>query len=292
VNNEGAVIDDFVIEGEGLYDTDNDGVTDDRDICPDTAPMTPVDENGCLFTLPAENYGVEITSASCPDQNTGEAILSAADTSYSYTVSIDDRTYTLNEAEGFYSTVNQLAVGTYSACYTIEEVPYYQECIEVTISQPDVLTATYNLDENSGELDLNMAGASLYYITNTHQGEQTSSVSVNGRATIALNKGINLIEVTTDLDCQGSLTYEFFISEEVLFYPNPTQGEVNLYVGGTDNEVECSVRNIEGKLLQQTITQVAQPRNITLDLGAYAKGVYFIEVSSPTVRQTLKIIKD
>ncbi len=292
VNNEGAVIDDFVIEGEGLYDTDNDGVTDDRDICPDTAPMTPVDENGCLFTLPAENYGVEITSASCPDQNTGEAILSAADTSYSYTVSIDDRTYTLNEAEGFYSTVNQLAVGTYSACYTIEEVPYYQECIEVTISQPDILTATYNLDENSGELDLNMAGASLYYVTNTHQGEQTSSVSVNGRATIALNKGINLIEVTTDLDCQGSLTYEFFISEEVLFYPNPTQGEVNLYVGGTDNEVECSVRNIEGKLLQQTITQVAQPRNITLDLGAYAKGVYFVEVNSPTVRQTLKIIKD
>ena len=288
---EGAVIDDFVIEGVGLYDTDGDGVTDDRDVCPNTAPMTPVDSNGCLFTLPKENYGTEITSGSCADADTGSAILSVTNTDYTYNVSIDGRTFTLSESEGFYQSVDQLGIGDYTACFTIEEVPYYQECVALTIAAPETLSATYSLDEINGSLALNMEGASLYYITNTHQGAQTSSVSVNGKANVTLNKGINLIEVSTDLDCQGSLQYEFFISEEVLFYPNPTKGEVFLYVGGSDNQVECRVRDIRGNLIEQVTKSVSQPRNVSMDLSNYARGIYFVEVSSPTVRQTLKVVK-
>lgn len=291
VNNEGVVIDDFIVEGVGFLDSDGDGITDDKDLCPNSAPMTPTDENGCLFSLPQDNYNTEITFGSCPDDNTGAAILSASNTAYSYKVSIDERNYSLNSSKGFYVAVDQLAAGTYDVCYTIEEVPYYQECIALTITEPEPLSATYDVDEINGRVDLDMNGANLYYITNTYRGEKTSSVSSNNNTTIALSKGINLVEITTDLDCQGSLIYEFFVSEEVLLYPNPTQGNVNMYVGGNDDQVQCSVRDIRGSLIERLDKTISQPRNISLDLNNYPSGVYFVEVNGPTVRQTIKVVK-
>jgi hypothetical protein len=291
INNEGVVIDDFIVEGVGFFDSDGDGITDDKDLCPNSPPMTPIDENGCLFSLPQDNYNTEITLGSCPDDNTGAAILSASNTAYSYKVSIDERNYSLNSSEGFYVAVDQLAAGTYDVCYTIEEVPYYQECIALTITEPEPLSATYDVDEINGRVDLDMNGANLYYITNTYRGEKTSSVSLNNNTTIALNKGINLVEITTDLDCQGSLIYEFFISEEVLLYPNPTQGMVNMYVGGNDDQVQCIIRDIRGNLIENIIEPVSQPRDISVDMSHSAGGVYFIEVNGPTVRQTIKVVK-
>ena len=43
-------------------DRDRDGVTDDRDVCPDTAPRTDVDEMGCA--IPGAECGNGIVDAS------------------------------------------------------------------------------------------------------------------------------------------------------------------------------------------------------------------------------------
>ena len=47
-------------------DTDNDGITDDIDQCPNTLAAALVDVNGCeVFTLPVQNFKVEVGSVLC-----------------------------------------------------------------------------------------------------------------------------------------------------------------------------------------------------------------------------------
>ena len=41
-----------------------------------------------------------------------------------------------------------------------------------------------------------------------------------------LNTGLNIIKVYTDLECQGSIEQEVFISEDIHYYPNPTNNDV------------------------------------------------------------------
>ena len=38
-----------------------------------------------------------------------------------------------------------------------------------------------------------------------------------------LPTGLSIIKISTDLDCQGIIEREIFISEDILYYPNPTK---------------------------------------------------------------------
>ena len=44
-----------------------------------------------------------------------------------------------------------------------------------------------------------------------------------------------------DQECQGLYFEEIFVSEEVKVYPNPTNGPLQLYVSGLDNQVTLDV---------------------------------------------------
>ena len=66
-------------------DSDNDGVSDRFDNCPDTPEDSTVDLNGCpIFTLPLDNNKVSVTSASCIGNTDGSIGLSIEDASYTY----------------------------------------------------------------------------------------------------------------------------------------------------------------------------------------------------------------
>ena len=73
-------------------DTDNDGITDDIDQCPNTLAAALVDVNGCeVFTLPVQNFKVEVGSATCVGNSDGVINLSIEDASYDYSVTITGR---------------------------------------------------------------------------------------------------------------------------------------------------------------------------------------------------------
>ena len=71
------------------FDSDSDGVKDNVDQCPATSPGAVVDVNGCeVFSLPNENFRVEVGSATCIGNSDGVINLSVEDASYDYTVTI------------------------------------------------------------------------------------------------------------------------------------------------------------------------------------------------------------
>ena len=58
----------------GPVDSDGDGVTDDLDICPNTAPHHEVDESGCPVLKDADGDGVTDDRDRCPDTPAGTEV--------------------------------------------------------------------------------------------------------------------------------------------------------------------------------------------------------------------------
>ena len=270
-------------------DTDNDGVSDDLDQCPSTPQGNDVDVYGCtVIILAADNFEVKVTSSSCIGTQDGSISVSAKDTSLSYFVTIDGVAYGLNSNLGYAKTVENLEIGTYPVCFTLSGQTTFEQCYNVVLSQPEPLAVAAiqsNLDDS---LYLNLSGAQSYNMV--HNG--VSKILTSNQITVALDKGINTVQVFTDYECQGVFEETYFISEDVFFYPNPTDGIVHMFVGGNDAEVSFIVRDIRGSIIQNTVKTLSQSRKVDFNLGDNAKGVYFIEVSAPTVMQTLKIVKN
>jgi hypothetical protein len=158
----------------------------------------------------------------------------------------------------------------------------------VVLSQPDPLTVDAAQYLGGDNLYLSLSGSSSFNIT--HNG--LMSKAKPGDLNISLSKGLNTVKIYTDYECQGFFEKNYFNSEEILVSPNPVDDIVNILVGGNDQEVQFSIRDIRGVTLINSTKKLVNNRKVSFDLGDYANGVYFVEVISPTVTQTSKIIKD
>jgi hypothetical protein len=69
-------------------------------------------------------------------------------------------------------------------------------------------------------------------------------------------------------------------------YPNPTNSFLNIEFEGA--LIEVTLRNLEGKLLSQTIVN-ASP--ILLDMTNYPSGMYLLQLTGENHLQTQRIIK-
>ena len=270
-------------------DSDNDGVTDDFDQCPSTQEGDDVDVYGCtVLLLSQDNFQVSVTANSCIGTNDGSIYVSVKNENLQYQVLIDGQQFGLNSNYGFTRELENLGVGTYSVCFTVNGYEYFEQCFDVVLSQPDPLSVDAREYFGGDNLYLNLSGSSSFNIL--HNGHLSNAKA--GYLSISLSKGLNDIKVFTDYECQGFFEETYFNSEEILVNPNPVNDVVNILVGGDDQEVQFMIRDIRGVTLINSTKKLINNRKVSFDLGDYANGVYFVEVISPTVIQTSKIIKD
>ncbi|MGA1385231.1 MAG: T9SS type A sorting domain-containing protein, partial [Flavobacteriaceae bacterium] len=126
-----------------------------------------------------------------------------------------------------------------------------------------------------------------YYIT--HNG--TTTTTDKQQVTIALRSGNNTLEVNTDQGCQGVFFEEVFVSEEVILYPNPTQGMIQVFVAGLDQSISIIIRDLSGGVRINRHVQVPQNRVVELDLTEFPSGIYLMTLSGQTIRSSEKILK-
>jgi uncharacterized protein (DUF1501 family) len=278
--------------GLKYIDADQDGVPNIDDNCPDTPVGTVVDLNGCeIFNLPINNYKVEVTATTCFGTSKGIIKAQIENTKYEYLVSVKGpnnyvNIQTLAIGKGTWM-IEGLASGSYFICFTIKNKPGYQQCFELFVSQPPALSTQANVDHTNKLLTLNLAGSQNYYITINGKSQKTTSSTF----TIALPTGLSSIGVKADQECQGSFNHQVFISETAVVYPNPTQGPLNIYVGGTDKSVNIGIKDISGSTKYQRSVTVNADRTVHLDLSSLRVGEYIIVVKSSTVSQTFKVIR-
>ena len=289
----GSICEGFDLNGDGeidYCDFDNDGVPNHLDQCPDTPDGVLVNTDGCeVFSLPNENFRVEVGSATCIGNSDGVINLSVEDASYDYTVTITGKDNVTITGSSKTASVTGLAKGTYTVCFSVDGQDDYEQCFEVNVTEPPALSAFIDIDTDDRRASIVMSGSSTY------------NIEINGKKTTvgsdsfetSLSTGLNIIKVYTDLECQGYVEREVFISEDIHYYPNPTQNDVKVHVGGKDTKVKVSVFNASGALVytkEQTIEDIS--RKTAIDLSRQIQGTYIVVMESETVRQTFKIIRE
>ena len=84
-----------------------------------------------------------------------------------------------------------------------------------------------------------------------------------------------------------------FISEDIHYYPNPTDSDVKDHVGGEDTRVKVSVFSEKGDLIYSRYQDIADmSRKTNIDLTNQIPGTYIVILESKTVRKTFKIIRE
>ena len=275
-------------------DLDKDGVLNDSDECPNTPEGTPVDFKGCsIFTLPANNNKVEVTSATCIGTTDGSLGFSIEDNSKNYTVTVSNQSasFTVESritGQNKSASVLNLAKDTYSVCFKVDGQEAYEQCFEVVIGEPKALSAFIDIDNDNRTTSIQLAGSSTYNVE--INGERFEVKGDNFSAN--LSTGLNIIKVSTNLDCQGVIEKEVFISEDIMYYPNPTQKDVNVHVSGEDTRVMVSVFSEKGDLIYSKEQQIQDfSRKTHIDLSLQITGTYIVVMEGKTVRKTFKIVK-
>lgn len=271
-------------------DSDGDGVADAYDECPGTPEGVMVNNKGCkVFSLDPDTFVVETLSNSCIGQTDGVVSVRALNSNYNYLIEFTGsaNTLELNSANSYQSAFTDLGTGSYSLCISVVEFPEYRQCYQVNVEEPEELGVVAVSDRLNGLLQLNLSGDGPYTIE--LNGEETTTN--NTRITLPLKPGMNRLNVSAKLDCQGSYFKEIFVSENVVVYPNPTDGPVQIYVGGSDKEVSFSVVNLQGQQLHRELVAIPSSRVIEYELGNYPSGVYIFTLQGDTVDKQFKVIK-
>jgi len=271
-------------------DDDNDGVLDIFDQCPNTTLGSSVDLNGCeIFLLPANNFSVAVTSSTCVGSENGSISISAQNKEYSYTATISGQSsIILNASNNFEASISGLGAGIYDVCFTIAGIDSYNQCFSVTIIEPVPLSTSAKIDLANRSVDLSLKGSTSYNILLNGAVIKTTASNLS----LDLKPGMNYLSISTDLDCQGTYFEEIFVSEDVLAYPNPTDGMLQLYIGGSDDTVTLNVYDINSQNIISKSFEVSSSRVIEADISRFKTGIYFFVLDGKTIKTAHKIIKN
>lgn len=266
-------------------DEDSDGVVDANDICPGTTLGATVNVDGCeVFSLPEDNFTVIASSETCRGSNNGSIEVTALE-ALSYTASLSGTSVEFSQSTIF----ENLSAGTYELCITVAGQADYEQCFDLTITEPEALSVYSSLDNSTNLLTLELNGGTFYKVQLNGQSFLTDDSSIE----LKLDQSVNKVSVSTDVDCQGKFEETFLLSDRASAYPNPiiNSGTVSLDLG---KEVEApmtvQVFNLSGRLLYSSQRDVLYGK-LDVDLSPYSNGMYLVKVFGKDVAHEFKIIK-
>ncbi len=279
-------------DGEGDIcddDSDNDGIPDMDDLCPNTPSDAVVDFDGCpIFSLPASNFTLKTIGESCIANNDGQLEITAQEAlEYTATLRLGNTDQALPFTQEL--TFTDLEAGAYELCITIAGQMDYEQCFDVTIDEPESLSASSKVDAIAKNVTLDLKGSTTYFIALNGESYRTNESHI----TLPLNRVENTLRITGDKGCQGSYEEIIVISNSVMAYPNPVvQERVSVYLGSRDEfqTVRASIYSLSGAKIMEKEMSV-EGGLIEIGTTTLAKGVYILNVSNKATLFNHKIIK-
>lgn len=105
---------------------------------------------------------------------------------------------------------------------------------------------------------------------------------------------------TDNNGCSNSTNYQLSVSEclginsisyangGIKLYPNPTNSSVNIEFA-TGDKKQVVVTDLTGRVIfDSAVTKM----NVSIDLTAYASGVYYVKVQSESINEVIKVVKE
>ncbi|MCX2681114.1 M12 family metallo-peptidase [Galbibacter sp. EGI 63066] len=278
---------DLCVDGDFAPDTDQDGVLDSDDLCPNTPLGAKVDVNGCeLFTIAPNNYLLQTTAESCINSNNGSISITTEET-YNYTATLSGTS--TNTSETFSNTINftNLSAGNYELCFTVTEDSSYEQCFTVSIGEPEPLSVFSRLNREDNTVSLELNGGTLYTIELNGTTTQTDKDNI----VLELKDDVNFIKVYTDKNCQGVYEERILSADAVQVYPNPFSSYLNIYTGMPETETNIELYNMMGQLAKQVRAVSDAQGKIEIPLGGLLPGLYIVNVENNEAHKTFKVIK-
>ena len=129
---------------------------------------------------------------------------------------------------------------------------------------------------SSGQFNPAIAGVGTHTIIYSYSDSNACSASNSQTAYVDLCTGI-----TNEI-----------IKNEILLFPNPTTGIVNIMLWGGNSTIQLTVTNLLGEIKIRTeIPENLNQSSYTLNLSQLPSGVYFIELFDKNQSSKLKVIK-
>ncbi len=281
------------LSGEIKSNTDGDLIPNDEDNCPFVTNPNQADFNnngiGDLCDLNDQrNIKIFKKDATCRGKQNGEIDISAIAV-FDYEVEISGsngyyRSFTMSNQE---LLIQNLTPGTYQIC-VMERISSFQTCYTTEINEPLPLNVTSKINKSNKIISLNFEGGEKYI------------VNINGKKFLTkenekdfnLAKGLNIIEVSTSLDCQGTHKEYIYIDTKSQIYPNPSSDNLNILVGGDSLHSEIDIIDTFGNIVySKKIKLDFASRYFKLDISMLPVGNYFLKIHSNSGFETIKFMK-
>lgn len=267
-------------------DDDKDGVTNDKDLCPDTPLRTTVNTDGCpIFEIAADNFKILGKGESCIDSNNGSISITSIETNLSFTAKIEET----NSEKNFSSSTefNNLEDGTYTICITTTANTDYKQCFNVIIDEPEALSVSSKINQTKKQITLNLSGSKAYRV----ELNGITTITTNNTVTLNLNNGDNFINVKTDKDCQGKYSEQIKMFNQVSVFPNYVVDVLTIVFPSQIQEtINYKVFSSTGQLLVNSNKNLNN-NHFNINLENLNSGMYFIKINSANTNFQSKIIK-
>ncbi len=146
----------------------------------------------------------------------------------------------------------------------------------------------YKFDTTSWENAIDLTATGSTNITATATGLIVANYNV--RAYAETNSGRTYGDVL-DFEITSSITDINKDNLNVNLYPNPATNNTNLSIKGINGKVKISITDVQGRIISTLERESSNGEvNHSINLEAYAKGVYYIRIQSSNSIKTQKLI--
>lgn len=267
-------------------DSDQDGVPDRIDECPNTPPGTLVDTKGCGETeIPPMGDFTIATTSTCADTQNGNIEIEASITDQ-YVANLTSEA--TNESYVFTKSLQipNLSTGQYSICISKGTSPEQEKCYEETIETLPPLVV--NLIKDKNQVQLSMSGATSYTINVNGEISNTSSQEV----TLELTENTTHIKINTETECQGIFEETVVLNDDFLVYPNPFDNHIKIQLPSTINgTLEASIFSSLGILVHKGTYEVVNGI-LTIDTTKLTtSALYYLKLHNLEKNIAFKVLK-
>ena len=265
-------------------DSDQDGINDTIDQCPNTSVISSVDQSGCaLDPIALNNFSLKVVNETCSSSDNGKIFINSL-SSETFVANLDFNgsivSMTFNSEVNFSS----LQAGNYSLCINKEIYPSVKQCFKVVVKQPSLLSVNSYVNPDNYELTLDLSGAEMYYVTLNGREYETSE----NKFILPLSNNKNVITIKTDLECQGVFKDEMILDNIPRIYPNPISGNfLNIKTGYSNLQKSLiEIYDLRGSLIYRGKTDGSSK----IDFSWIPKGIYVLRITKNQKSFNYKII--
>jgi hypothetical protein len=185
--------------------------------------------------------------------------------------------------------------GTYTVIATVGTCTFMSTKVVVVNTLPTVSVSASSTNICSGQSTTLTSSGALSYTYNpgfvtsnpaTFSPTVNTTYSVTGMSSNGC-AGSSMVTVSVSV-CSGISVVN--ATGNFVLYPNPTKDLVTIEFGETFTGKVIVYNAIGQEVLKQT---VSTSKSTSLDLGAFAKGVYFVKMQSESAKErTVKVVKE